>query len=159
MFTSDSAAFEAVVDPIFFETPADFRAWLAENHATADQLLVGFHKMGSGRRSITWPEAVDEALCYGWIDGVRKGIDAGSYTIRFTPRRPGSVWSAKNLKRFEELQAEGRITAAGQAAFDDPKARRQQYAYERPLAELALDELEAFRANPTAWTGFQAFLT
>ena len=84
--TLDSAEIEAVMEPTFFETPADFRAWLAKNHATAALLLVGFYKKGTGRPSITWPESVDEALCYGWIDGVRKGLDAESYTIRFTPR-------------------------------------------------------------------------
>ena len=91
------------MDPTFFETPADFRAWLAENHAEAGFLWVGFYKKGSGRQSITWPESVDEALCYGWIDGVRKGIDAESYMIRFTRRKPGSVWSSVNVNRVRAL--------------------------------------------------------
>jgi uncharacterized protein YdeI (YjbR/CyaY-like superfamily) len=101
------------MDPIFFETPAEFRGWLAENHATAGHLLVGFHKKGSGRKSMTWPEAVDEALCYGWIDGVRKGIDAGSYTIRFTPRKKGSVWSTVNVNRVRALAELGLIDRPG----------------------------------------------
>src|SRR4051794_33689747 len=91
------------MDPIFFETPADFRAWLAANHATAEFLWVGFYKKGSGRPSITWPESVDEALCYGWIDGVRKGIDTERYMIRFTPRKLGSVWSKVNASRVQGL--------------------------------------------------------
>ena len=105
------------MDPIFFETPADFRAWLAENHASLAFLLVGFYKKGSGRRSITWPESVDEALCYGWIDGVRKGIDAESYMIRFTRRKPGSVWSSVNVCRVRALTELGRMQPTGLAAF------------------------------------------
>ena len=87
--------------PTFFATPAEFRRWLAKHHASARELWVGFHKKGSGRPSITWPESVDEALCFGWIDGIRKSLDADSYVIRFTPRKPGSTWSAVNLRRAE----------------------------------------------------------
>jgi len=94
-------------EPRFFATPTDFRKWLAENHATASELWVGFHKKSSGRRSISWPESVDEALCFGWIDGLRKTIDADSYKIRFTPRKPTSNWSAVNIRRIQELAREG----------------------------------------------------
>src|SRR5437764_2371981 len=104
------------MDPIFFETPAEFRAWLAENHATAACLRVGFYKKGSGRPSITWPEAVDQALCFGWIDGVRNRLDDSRYVIRFTPRRRGSVWSSVNLERVKELAALGLMQPAGLAA-------------------------------------------
>jgi uncharacterized protein YdeI (YjbR/CyaY-like superfamily) len=144
------------MEPAFFPTAEDFRRWLDENHATAPELLVGFWKVGSGKPSITWNQSVDEALSFGWIDGVRRSLGDEAYTIRFTPRRPGSVWSAKNIQRFGELKAEGRIRPAGEAAFADPKARTRQYAYERPLAELSADELVAFQQNERAWTGFSA---
>jgi uncharacterized protein YdeI (YjbR/CyaY-like superfamily) len=93
-----------VARPIFFKTPAEFRAWLEKNHATKKELLVGFFKKSTGKPSITWPEAVDEALCFGWIDGVRKSVDETRYTIRFTPRTARSVWSAVNIKRAKELK-------------------------------------------------------
>src|SRR5437762_6498796 len=93
--------------PKVFRTPAAFRAWLQRHHGTAAELLVGFYKRGAGTPSITWPEAVDEALCYGWIDGIRKRLDERRYTIRFTPRRPGSIWSAVNIRRALALAAEG----------------------------------------------------
>src|SRR5215510_496316 len=102
--------------PRFFATPEDFRAWLARNHEKADALLVGFYKRGSGRPSILWPESVDEALSFGWIDGVRRRIDDRSYSIRFTPRRKGSIWSAVNIRRARELQGQGRMAPAGLAA-------------------------------------------
>ncbi|MEP6975608.1 MAG: bacteriocin-protection protein, partial [Spartobacteria bacterium] len=94
---------------IFFAEPADFRRWLRSNHATATELLVGFYKVGSGRTSMTWPESVDEALCVGWIDGVRRRVDAESYSVRFTPRRRGSIWSAVNVKRMAILTNEKRM--------------------------------------------------
>lgn len=140
--------------PTFFPTPADWRAWLEQHHATAGELSVGFWKKETGRPSITWPQSVDEALCFGWIDGVRHRIDEEAYRIRFTPRRPGSVWSQVNLRRFAELKAEGRIAPAGQAAFDVGKP--SAYAYERDAAELTPAETEAFRANAAAWTYWQA---
>src|SRR3954452_11540326 len=97
----------------FFATPEEFRGWLAAHHESVPELWVGFRKVGTGRPSITWPQAVDQALCYGWIDGLRKGIDADSYRIRFTPRRPTSIWSAVNVARVEALRAEGLMTPAG----------------------------------------------
>ena len=108
--------------PTFFPTPADLRAWLEAHHERGEELLVGFYKRGSGRPSITWPESVDEALCFGWIDGVRRSLDAASYTIRFTPRRPRSIWSAINTRRIQELEVMGRVRPAGLAAF----ARRKE---------------------------------
>jgi uncharacterized protein YdeI (YjbR/CyaY-like superfamily) len=95
------------MNPTFFATPAAFRKWLASNHAKAAELLVGYYKNGSGKPSMTWPESVDQALCFGWIDGVRKSIDEDSYTIRFTPRRPNSIWSAVNVKKAEALIEQG----------------------------------------------------
>ncbi len=104
--------------PRFFATPDKFRAWLARNHAKATELLVGFHKKGNGKASIDWPQSVDEALCFGWIDGVRRSLGADSYTIRFTPRRARSVWSSINIRRVKALSKEGRMSAAGLAAFE-----------------------------------------
>jgi hypothetical protein len=106
------------VKPTFFAEPDDFRAWLEENHDGASELWVGFHKKATGKPSITWPEAVDEALCFGWIDGIRRSLGDESYTIRFTPRKPRSTWSAVNIARAKELVAEGRMRPAGLAAFE-----------------------------------------
>jgi uncharacterized protein YdeI (YjbR/CyaY-like superfamily) len=143
--------------PTFFATPAEWRAWLEKHHATAAELSVGFWKTTSGKPSITWPQSVDEALCFGWIDGVRHRIDDEAYRIRFTPRKPGGIWSQINLRRFAELKAEGRISPAGQAAHDIGKGRTKQYSYEKPPAEFAPAELAAFKADAQAWTGFNAF--
>src|SRR5688572_9395935 len=102
--------------PVFFPTAADFRKWLQKHHRTERELWVGYYKKDTGRASITWPESVDEALCFGWIDGLRKSIDAESYMNRFTPRRTGSIWSAVNTRRMEELIRAGRVRAAGRKA-------------------------------------------
>ena len=144
--------------PTFFETPADFRAWLAANHATTDELWVGFYKKASGRPSITWPESVDEALCYGWIDGLRRSIDDASYMIRFTPRKPNSNWSAVNIGRVAELTAQGRMQPAGLAAFDRRRNETSAiYSYEQSV-QAALDQVDEqqLQANPAAWQFFQA---
>jgi uncharacterized protein YdeI (YjbR/CyaY-like superfamily) len=143
---------------VFFETPADFRAWLAENHETADELWVGFHKKATGKPSITWPEAVDEALRVGWIDSLRRSLGEESYMIRFTPRKPRSTWSAVNVARAEELVAQGRMQPAGLAAFeartDDNSAI---YAYEqRHAAKLEPEQEREFRANERAWEYFRS---
>src|SRR5216110_1868794 len=129
--------------PIFFATPAKWRAWLKAHHAKGGEISVGFWKVGCGKPSITWPQSVDEALAFGWIDRVRNRIDDEAYRIRFMPRRPGSVWSQVNLKRFAELKAQGRITPAGQAAFDAGKP--SAYSYEREAAELAPAETRLFK--------------
>lgn len=144
--------------PTFFPTPADFRAWLEQHHASAPELLVGFYKKDSGRPSMDWPQSVDEALCYGWIDGVRRRIDDASYSIRFTPRRAKSIWSAVNVARVAELTRLRRMRPTGLAAF----ARRSDsasgtYSYEqRKTAELDAPSKRAFRANKAAWTFFEA---
>jgi uncharacterized protein YdeI (YjbR/CyaY-like superfamily) len=146
------------VKPTFFATPADFRAWLEENHERESELLVGFYKKATGRPSITWPEAVDEALCFGWIDGIRRSLGDESYMIRFTPRKPRSTWSAVNIARAKELIAEGRMRPAGVAAFEARSDERSAiYSYEqRHEARLAPDEEREFRANERAWEFFQA---
>jgi uncharacterized protein YdeI (YjbR/CyaY-like superfamily) len=145
--------------PTFFETPERFRAWLEEHHETATELLVGFYKKGSGRPSITWPESVDEALCFGWIDGIRRGIDDESYSIRFTPRKATSNWSSVNIARVAELEKEGRMRPAGRAAFERRSAARSGiYAYEqRKAARLDPDQQREFESgNPEAWAFFSA---
>jgi uncharacterized protein YdeI (YjbR/CyaY-like superfamily) len=140
----------------FFETGADLREWLAANHDTADELWVGMYRKATGRPSITWPEVVDEVLCYGWIDGIRRSIDDTSYTNRITPRRKGSNWSAINIRRVGELEAEGRMTDAGRRAFalrDEAKSRI--YSYEREAAAFDGEVEASFRANDVAWSWFK----
>jgi len=121
----------------YFKNPAELRQWFRGNHATAAELWVGFRKKGTGKPSITWPESVDEALCVGWIDGVRKRVDDECYVIRFTPRRPGSIWSAVNIRRVAELTKEKRMQPAGLKAFDARKENKSGiYAYEQRRDEL-----------------------
>lgn len=144
--------------PQFFETARVFRSWLETNAATAPELIVGFYKVDSGHPSMSWPESVDEALCFGWIDGVRKRIDADAYQIRFTPRKATSIWSAINIAKFEMLQAQGRMTPAGVEAFAKRKADKSViYAYEQEqTAELSAEELRVFQRDKAAWTFFAA---
>jgi uncharacterized protein YdeI (YjbR/CyaY-like superfamily) len=124
--------------PQFFQTPADFRFWLEKNHATATELWVGFYKKDSGKPSVTWPESVDQALCFGWIDGIRKRVDKSSYQIRFTPRRPGSIWSAINIKRANELVSQKQMRPVGLKAFAARVENKSGiYSYEQRSAELA----------------------
>jgi uncharacterized protein YdeI (YjbR/CyaY-like superfamily) len=144
-------------EPIFFPSPAAFRKWLAKNHDRADVLWVGFYKVGTGKPSLTWDQAVDEALCHGWIDGVRRGIDEERYKIRFTPRRARSVWSKKNIASVERLTGAGRMQPAGLAAFAARTAKRSgTYSFEQEQPAGFGPELErAFRAKPKAWKHFQ----
>jgi len=146
------------MEPTFFATPEDFRAWLEAHHETEAELLVGFHKKASGRPSITWPESVDQALCYGWIDGVRRSLGDDSYTIRFTPRKQRSNWSAVNVRRVGELTELGLMRPAGVAAFERRSDDRTAiYAYEqRKTAKLDAEQERRFRANSGAWKWFQA---
>ena len=141
--------------PIFFPTEAGFRRWLEANHDKSDELLVGFWKKGSGKPSIDWPQARDQALCFGWIDGVRKSLGDEAYTIRFTPRRKGSIWSNVNLERFEALKAAGLMTPAGERALKESTGPKGVYAYEKPLTELTTDEEKQFRKNKRAWTDWE----
>ena len=140
------------MEPTFFETPADFRAWLEEHHESETELLVGFYKRGTGKPSITWPESVDQALCFGWIDGVRRSLGEEAYTIRFTPRKPRSNWSAVNVQRMRELIDEGLVHPAGMAAFERRSDDRTAiYAYEqRKNAQLPAEYEERLRANSAA---------
>jgi uncharacterized protein YdeI (YjbR/CyaY-like superfamily) len=144
--------------PTFFATAAEFRRWLKQHHRSERELWVGFHKKSSGRPSLTWPESVDEALCFGWIDGVRRTIDSESYAIRFTPRKRGSIWSAVNTRRAEEFIREGRMQPAGLRAFEarDP-AKSGVYSFEqRRGARLSAEAEARFRANPAAWRFFES---
>ncbi|MGH2751957.1 MAG: YdeI/OmpD-associated family protein [Actinomycetota bacterium] len=143
--------------PTFFATPAEWRAWLEEHHHHAQECLVGFYKRASGRPSITWSESVDQALCFGWIDGVRKSIDDVSYSIRFSPRKPRSSWSAVNIKKVEELKRLGLMRPAGLAAFEKRSEERSAvYSYERATAELGAAYEQRLRANKRAWVFWQA---
>ena len=143
--------------PKFFKTPSDFRKWLAANHTSATELLVGFYKKDSGKPSITWPQSVDEALCFGWIDGIRRSIDDVSYSIRFTPRRPRSIWSAVNTKRAGELIEQGLMQPAGLKAFEARKEYRSGiYAYEQRSAELPDEYEQKLKRNSKAWKFFHA---
>jgi uncharacterized protein YdeI (YjbR/CyaY-like superfamily) len=140
--------------PVYFESSTELRAWLEANGETADELWVGFFRASTGRRTLTWPEVVDEALCFGWIDGIRKGIDDERFANRLTPRRRSSVWSAVNVANVERLRAEGRMRPAGERAFAlRSDARTAIYSYERPRQayELSEADLDRLRANPEAW--------
>ncbi len=143
--------------PTFFETGADFRRWLSKNHKKETELLVGFYKVDSGKASMTWSESVDEALCYGWIDGVRKSIDRTSYTIRFTPRKPVSNWSAVNIKKMEELTERGLVKPAGLAAYEKRQESRSKiYTYENAPVKLDRRYERKFKANKKALDFFQS---
>lgn len=143
--------------PIFFKNADEFRKWLEKNHLQENELLVGFWKVKTGKPSITWSESVDEAICFGWIDGVRKSIDEDSYTIRFTPRKPTSIWSAINIKKVEELAALKKMKPAGIAAFEKRKAHKSAiYSYEKAPEKLSEDFLQQFKANKAAWKYFEA---
>ena len=144
------------MEPTFFANQDDFRQWLNNNHETAPELLVGFYKTGSGKASITWPQSVDQALCFGWIDGVRKSRDAESYTIRFTPRRAGSIWSAVNIDKMENLIAQKLVKPAGLAAYKKRTENKSRiYSQEQKDVATLASEMEAeFKANKTAWEFF-----
>jgi uncharacterized protein YdeI (YjbR/CyaY-like superfamily) len=143
------------VKPRFFRSRVSFRSWLERHHGSARELLVGIRHVASGTLSITYPEARDEALCFGWIDGVRANYDTTSYTVRFTPRKPGSVWSRVNLGRVKTLKAEGRMRPRGLAVFEarNPK-KAELYSFENPRRDLDAAATRAFKANGSAWTWF-----
>lgn len=144
-------------EPVFFRTPAELRAWFDANHEAAAELVIGFYRKATGEATLTWSESVDEALCVGWIDGVRRGLDARSYCIRFTPRRKGSVWSAVNIAKIAELTSQGRMRPAGLkvAAERDP-VKHPGYSYGRDAVEFDPDLRLRFEAAATAWDFFSA---
>jgi uncharacterized protein YdeI (YjbR/CyaY-like superfamily) len=141
----------------FFETPADFRAWLERNHEHERELVVGFWKTSTGKPSITWPESVDEALCFGWIDGIRRSLGDESYTIRFTPRQARSTWSAVNVRRAKELVELGRMTPAGLRAFEArTESRSGVYSYEQRTVDLPERYAAELQANEAARDFFES---
>jgi uncharacterized protein YdeI (YjbR/CyaY-like superfamily) len=143
--------------PIFFAKQADFRKWLQKNHKKETELWVGFYKVGSGKPSMTWSESVDEALCFGWIDGVRKSIDKGSYQIRFSQRKSTSIWSAVNIKKMEELTRAGRMQPAGLESFEKRiESKSRIYSHEKAEEELPRDFKRQLEANKKAWDYFQS---
>ncbi len=145
------------MEPIFFETPSEFRDWLGKNHQSEKQLLVGFYRQGSGKPSMTWPESVDQALCYGWIDGVRKSVDHERYTIRFTPRKPTSIWSNINIRKVADLTEKGLMRPAGIAAFEKrSESKSGIYSFENQAKQLTAELADIFRANKKAWAFFSA---
>lgn len=144
------------IDPVFFTSAPEFEGWLELHGAEARQLHVGFRKRASGLPSLTWPESVDAALCFGWIDGVRHGLDQQSYTIRFTPRRPGSIWSRVNATRAQQLIEQGRMRPAGLRAFESrDEDKTALYSYERAQAQLPPDMEQRFREAAAAWSFFE----
>jgi uncharacterized protein YdeI (YjbR/CyaY-like superfamily) len=141
----------------FFETPSDYRKWLSKNHKTVSELVVGFYKVGSKKKSMTWSASVDQALCYGWIDGVRKSIDEESYCIRFTPRKASSIWSAVNIKKVEMLIQQNLMQAAGLEIYDKrSESKSKIYAFENEETKFSAGFEKQFKANKKAWNYFQA---
>ena len=148
---------ESAAQPRFFRSGEDFRHWLEKNQERVAELWVGFYNQRSGKTGITYKQAVDEALCVGWIDGVRKSVDEGRYTVRFTPRRPRSIWSRVNTTRMKELIELGRVAPPGMAAFSRrDEARSGVYSFERQNATLGPDLERAFKKNARAWSFFQS---
>lgn len=144
------------MNTVFFPTQQDFRRWLEENHETETEIFVGYYKVSSGKDGMTWSESVDQALCFGWIDGVRRNIDKESYCNRFTPRKPKSNWSAVNIKKVAELTKKGLMKSAGIAAYakrTDDKSK--VYAYENELKSLSDEFEKRFKENEKAWNFFE----
>ena len=147
----------SAVHPAFFKTPAAFRAWLKKNHRTASALWVGYYKKATGKPSVTWEETVDEALCYGWIDGIRRSLDDEAYVIRFTPRRPASVWSRRNIERVEALRAEGLMRQAGLEAYAHKGAHADSgYAVGDRKESLSREMIAEFKKHPEAWAFYMS---
>jgi uncharacterized protein YdeI (YjbR/CyaY-like superfamily) len=145
------------INPIFFENQEDFRKWLEKNHNTEKELIVGYYKVSSEKHNMTWSQSVDQALCFGWIDGIRKSIDKESYFIRFTPRKPKSIWSAVNINKFNELSKAGLMKPAGIAAFKlREESNSRIYSYENEEFKLPEEFDKVFKANGQAWSYFQS---
>ena len=143
--------------PTFFKTQADWRKWLEKNHASETELIVGFYKKSSGKHSIVWTESVDEALCFGWIDGIRKSLGEEAYQIRFTPRKRTSIWSAINIKRIQELMKLGLVAPAGKKIFDERNEKKQQlYSFEQENIAFTSAQEKRFKLNKKAWKYFEA---
>ncbi|HUX97326.1 MAG TPA: YdeI/OmpD-associated family protein [Bacteroidales bacterium] len=142
--------------PIYFQRQKEFRKWLEKNHSIEKELIVGYYKKETGKPSMTWSESVDQALCFGWIDGIRRNVDDESYSIRFTPRRPGSNWSRVNIKKVEELSKAGLLTPVGLELFNNRKDKHgDRYSYENFSAVLPVEMEKLFRKNKAAWSYFE----
>ena len=144
-----------MAEPTYFETEAQFRKWLAANHKSAPELLVGFWKRSTGKPSIDWPQSRDQALCFGWIDGIRRSLGDEAFTIRFTPRRKGSIWSKVNVDRYNALTADGLMTPEGVRAYEENKHKSGVYSYEKPLASLEAAEEKLIQKDKAAWADWQ----
>ena len=144
------------MNPIFFETQLEFREWLEKNHRTETELIVGFYKINTAKSCMNWSQSVDEALCFGWIDGVRKSIDKESYCIRFTPRKNTSIWSAVNIAKIEHLTAQGLMHSAGLDIYEHrTESKSKIYAFENEEVKLTAEFEQQFKQNKIAWTYFQ----
>ena len=142
--------------PVFFKNQSELRKWFEKNADSANEILVGYYRVATGKPSISWPQSVDEALCFGWIDSIRNSIDGESYSIRFTPRKPNSIWSAVNIKKVNELKRKGLMKAKGLELFKNmDKSKLQTYSFERSIVELSKEFEKKFRANKKAWQYFQ----
>jgi uncharacterized protein YdeI (YjbR/CyaY-like superfamily) len=145
------------MNPVFFKNQHEFREWLESNHQSETELLVGYYKVGTGKSSMTWPESVDQALCFGWIDGVRKSIDKERYCIRFTPRKPGSIWSTVNIRKVDELTKKGLMKEAGIRAFKKLNQEKSNiYSFETRKGKLSDDFEKQFKASAGAWEFFRS---
>lgn len=146
-----------IQNPTFFPTPGLFREWLDKNSRTATELIVGYYKVGTGKASMTWSQSVDEALCYGWIDGIRRTVDAESYCIRFTPRKPKSIWSAVNIAKVAALTKQGLMKPAGLARFAERREDKSAiYSYEKQAVPLSSEFEDRIKANSKAWNYLNA---
>ena len=143
------------MNPVYFKDQNEFRKWLERNHDTKSEIIVGYHKVGTGKPSMTWSQSVDQALCFGWIDGIRRSIDEESYCIRFTPRKSTSVWSNVNIKKVEELKKNGLMTEPGLQVFNNRKESKSGiYSFEKEAAKLDEASESVFRSNKVAWDFF-----
>lgn len=143
--------------PAFFAKQSDFRKWFEKNHKKETELIVGFYKVNSGKPSMTWSQSVDQALCFGWIDGIRKSIDKDRYQIRFTPRKPTSIWSTINIRKIKELTKQGLMKPAGIASFKNRKENKSNlYTYENDELEFSPHLQQRFKANRSAWNYYQS---
>lgn len=146
-----------MTEPVFFNNAAAFRDWLEKNHTNTESLVVGFYKVGSSQYNMSWSESVDEALCFGWIDGVRRSVDKERYCIRFTPRRPNSIWSAVNIRKMETLVREGRMTPAGLSVYQNRTPQKSGiYSFENKEKPLPVEFETLFRQHEKAWDFFQS---
>jgi uncharacterized protein YdeI (YjbR/CyaY-like superfamily) len=146
-----------IEEPVFFKNQSAFRKWLKSNHGKSKEITVGYYKVDSGKPSITYKESVDEALCFGWIDGIRRSLGAESYTIRFTPRNPKSIWSAVNIKRVNELKETGQMQPAGLKVFEERDVKKSKlYSFEQKNVKLSADYEKQFRKNKKAWEFFES---